>query len=361
MQTTVPVRDINQKPLMPTTPARAKRWIRSGKATPFWCKGIWCVRLNDEPSHRNIQPIAVGVDPGSFKEGYTVKSKKRIYLNIQADTPEWVKDVHKTGINKGRAKAIITKMQMRRARRYRHTPYRQWRGNRNANKLRIPPTTFARWQWKLNICKWLCQMFPVTDFIVEDIKASTHYRGKRFNSNFSPLQVGKDWFYYQLQGLASLTIYQGHETANMREKLELKKTNKKLADIFEAHCVDAFTLAHAKIGGSPVPDNQRLFLVTQIRFHRRQLHRLEPDKGGVRRRYGGTISAGFKRGSLVKHPKHGLVYVGGWMEKPTKKEPNRKVISLHQIETSQRITQNALPQECRFVAYNYWRCRWAGA
>ncbi|MGK7877038.1 MAG: hypothetical protein AB4426_28225 [Xenococcaceae cyanobacterium] len=108
-----------------------------------------------------------------------------------------------------------------------------------------------------------------------------------------------------------------------------------------------------------MPDNTELFLITQIRFHRRQLHRLKSDKGGTRSRYGGTISAGFKRGSLVKHSKYGLCYVGGWMYKPTKKERDRKVISLHSIETGKRLTQNALPTDCKFVAYNYWRTRFA--
>jgi hypothetical protein len=44
----VPVVDKNQIPLMPTTSARARRWIRSGKATPFWKRGVFCVRLNME-------------------------------------------------------------------------------------------------------------------------------------------------------------------------------------------------------------------------------------------------------------------------------------------------------------------------
>ena len=69
MQKTVPVVDSNQTPLMPTTPARANRWIKSGKATPFWKKGIFCVRLNIEPSARNYQPVACGIDPGSRMEG----------------------------------------------------------------------------------------------------------------------------------------------------------------------------------------------------------------------------------------------------------------------------------------------------
>ena len=51
----IPVVDIDQKPLMPTTPARACRWVISGKATPFWRKGIRCVRLNVEPSARNLR------------------------------------------------------------------------------------------------------------------------------------------------------------------------------------------------------------------------------------------------------------------------------------------------------------------
>ena len=42
----VPVVDHQQHPLMPTTPARARRWIQNGKATPFWKQGVFCVRLN---------------------------------------------------------------------------------------------------------------------------------------------------------------------------------------------------------------------------------------------------------------------------------------------------------------------------
>src|SRR5260370_14753301 len=91
----VPVVDHHQHPLMPTTPARARRWIQSGKVTPFWKQGVFCVRLNVEPSAREMQPIAVGIDPGSKKEGYSVVAAAHTYLNLQADAVDWVKDAAK--------------------------------------------------------------------------------------------------------------------------------------------------------------------------------------------------------------------------------------------------------------------------
>lgn len=349
MQKSVPVVDYNQVPLMPTTPARADRWIKSGKATPFWKKGIFCVRLNQEPSARNYQDIAYGIDPGSKREGFTLKSAKHHYLNIQAVAVDWVK------------KHVKTRREMRRSRRYRKTPCRQPRWNRLANKVRLAPSTKARWQWKLRITNWLSKIYPITVFVVEDIKAVT-WKGKKGIRNriFSPLQVGKDWFYSQLEFLAPVELLQGHETAELRKKLKLKKSQDKMAEKFSAHCVDSFTGAYRAVGGNAKPDNTDLLIVTPLRFHRRQLHRAQHALGHIRSRYGSTMSAGFKRGSIVKHPKWGLTYVGGEMVKPTKKEPNRKVISLHSIENGKRLTQSAKPQNIQFLTYNTWRSVWAG-
>lgn len=162
----VQVVDRNQRPLMPTTPKRARRWIESGKATPFWQRGIFCVRLNVEPSNRNTQPIAVGLDPGSKREAFTVKSQIHTYLNILAHAVDWVKD------------AVETRRNMRRTRRGRKTPCRQPRANRLVNKQRLAASTKARWQWKLRICQWLSKIFPITAFVVEDIKAKTWKNGK---------------------------------------------------------------------------------------------------------------------------------------------------------------------------------------
>lgn len=339
----VPVLDSENRPLMPTTPSRARRWVKSGKATPFWKKGVYCVRLNVDPSDTNRQPIVVGIDPGSKREAFTVKSQAHTYLNIQTHTVDWVKD------------HVEVRRNMRRARRYRNTPCRQNRANRLVNKSRIPPSTKARWQWKLRIVNWLTKMFPITAIVVEDIKARTWKGGRRWNISFSPLQVGKHWFYSELEKVAYLETMSGYETYELRQSLGLKKSKQKLSNSFDAHCVDSWALANWYIGGHSQPDNTQLIEVIPLQFHRRQLHRLQHAKGHIRSRYGGTISAGFKRGSIIKHRKYGICYVGGWQESPTKKDSQRKTISLHSLNTGKRLSRNVLPEDCKFLSYNSWR------
>jgi hypothetical protein len=133
----------------------------------------------------------------------------------------------------------------------------------------------------------------------------------------------------------------------MRDAKGLKKIGSKTAKDFRAHCVDSWVLASSVVGGEK-PENTRLMCVTPLRFHRRQLHALQPARGGIRRPYGGTRSLGFKRGSLVKHPKYGVAYVGGTM--------NGR-LSLHSLEDGKRLCQNAKSSDCQFLAYASWRTR----
>jgi hypothetical protein len=265
------------------------------------------------------------------KEGWTVKSPAHTYLNIQADAVTWVKE------------HVEQRRQMRRARRYRKTPCRQPRFNRARGG--IPPSTRARWQWKLRLAKWLAKLFPLSTFVVEDIKAQTKGQ-RRWDVSFSPLEVGKQWFYRQLAELGQVLTRSGWETKQMRDVLGLQKTNEKTAEVFEAHCVDAWVLAHSATGGSLQPDNKRMLCVVPLRFHRRQLHRLQPDKQGRRTLYGGTLSLGLKRGSLVRHPKWGITFVGGSSDGK---------VSLHRLEDGKRLTQNARKADVRQLSFCSWR------
>jgi len=286
-----------------------------------------------DPSGREVQDITVGIDPGSKKEGLTIKSASHTYLNIQADAVTNVKE------------AEADQSASRRARRQRRTPCRQPRANRAQGG--IPPSTKARWQWKLRLLNWLRRLFPISHVVVEDIKAAT--KGKpRWDIAFSPLEVGKQWFYDEVRKLVSLHTFEGHETKQMRDALGLKKTKKKMADVFEAHCVDSWVLANAIVGGHDQPDNTRLLCVIPLKLHRRELHRRQPGEGGVRSPYGGTHSLGFKRGSIVRHHRHGITFVGGASERR---------ISLHHIEDGKRMCQNAKPSDVQFLAYSTWRSR----
>ena len=76
----VPVKTKDGEQLMPMPAARARKRVRRGEATGYWDNGIYCIRLNKEPSDRDTQEIAVGVDPGSKKEGFTVRSEAHLSL-----------------------------------------------------------------------------------------------------------------------------------------------------------------------------------------------------------------------------------------------------------------------------------------
>jgi hypothetical protein len=306
--------------------------IRKGKALRRFDRGIFFIRLT-ERAEGALQEIAVGIDPGSQKEGITVKSASHTYFNLQADAVGHVQE------------AVGDRRQARRARRQRNTPCRQPRTNRARGG--IPPSTLARWQWKLRLLNWLKRVLPIAHVVVENISAPTKGQ-RRWDVRFSPLEVGKQWFYAAVRRFANLATFEGFETKAMRDALGLKKIKTKTTEVFEAHCVDSWVLANAVVGGHTQPENTRLLCVTPLKLHRRELHRRQPSPGGQRSPYGGTRSLGFKRGSLVRHPKYGVTFVGG---------TSGGRISLHHWEDGRRLCQNAKPGDLHFLVYSTWRAR----
>ncbi len=163
----VPVKSKSGKKLMPTNPTKAGVLIKKGLATPYWSNGIFCIRLNYD-TKQHTQEIAVGVDPGSKKEGFTVKSQSHTYLNVQADAHNKV------------GKKVEKRRELRRGRRSRKCPNRNNRTNRmGTNKASIPAGTRARWDWKLRVVDWLSKLYPISHVCVEDIRARTIERAKK--------------------------------------------------------------------------------------------------------------------------------------------------------------------------------------
>ncbi len=333
----IAVVDTRAVALMPCTPAKARHLLKSGKARPKRNKlGLFYVQLTYEQEPDN-QPLVVGVDPGSKFEGLSVVGTKDTVTNLMVEAPDHVKE------------AVETRRTMRRARRF-----RKWRrpkrlDNRLNRKERIPPSTRSRWEAKARVVAHLKSIMPLTDAVVEDVQAVTRPGQRRkWNASFSPVQVGKEHLYRLLRELG-LTVHvrEGWQTKALREQYGLKKTKSKSKQSFESHAVDAWVLA-ASVGGAEKPTCTRLWYVVPAVLHRRQIHRLQASKGGIRKPYGGTRSLGLKRGTVVRHPKYGLCTVGGV-------DRAKGRISLHEYRTNKRLTQGAKVEACRVLAWVAWR------
>jgi len=210
----VPVVSKDGKPLMPAKASRVKKWLKSGKAIKRWNKGMFFVKLTVE-TEENLQPIVIAIDPGSKWEGFTVKSRAHTYYNSQSDAVTWV------------GKRMEIRANMRRGRRFRKTPCRKPRFNRQRNQKWLSPSTKARWQLKKNIVNWFKKVYPICHIVVENIKANTKQGQRKWNKTFSQLEIGKNWFYSQLEKIVPISLKQGFETFELRKALGLRKSGNK--------------------------------------------------------------------------------------------------------------------------------------
>jgi hypothetical protein len=249
------------------------------------------------------QLVVCGIDPGSKKEAFTVRSETKTFLNIQTDAITHVKD------------RVADRAMMRRNRRNKNCPHRKCRLNRTVREGFVAPSTKSRYDWKLTICKMLQKLFPILKFVYEDISAITREGKRMWNLSFSPLQTGKTYFINKLKEMGEVIIKKGYDTFEKRNELGLRKVANKLSNSFYAHCVDSWVLAGF---GLPSPsatiNNEEIIFMRKIPFFKRQLHKFQTNHYGKRPRYGGTISFGKPRGSIIKHKDLGLGRIGGFNE-----------------------------------------------
>jgi RRXRR protein len=320
---------------MPCSEKRARLLMQRGQAQTYWQKGIFCIKLTKEPRAREYQEVALGIDPGSKREGYTVLTKKAVVLNITTNTPHWVKD------------HVETRRALRKSRRFRKTPYRACRRNRTANRVsnRLAPSTKARWSAKLRITKQLHKVLPLTHVNIEDIKAATKKDKPKWNTSFSPLEVGKTWFYAELEKLGIVLLKtEGYKTKERRDKRSLIKIKNKLAYVWEAHNVDSHTLAEIALAAEVDPFRS-LYRIDFLEYRRRHLHVENFAKGGIRRRHGGTVSLGMSRGSVIRW-RDKLAYLGGSSFRNNSKSIR---VSVHSIITGERISKDVKAKDIKVI------------
>ena len=154
----------NGKPLMPTTPRKAKMLLKTGKAkcirrTPFTIKLLY-------ETKEYTQPLTHGVDTGSSRIGSAVTTNNGnvIYISeieIRNDIPDKMKQ---------RAK-------YRRNRRNRKTRYRKarWLNRRNSIKQgRFSPTMTSKINSHLKEVCFVQSVLPITKIILETASFDPH-------------------------------------------------------------------------------------------------------------------------------------------------------------------------------------------
>ncbi len=280
----ISVVSISGKPLMPCKWRKAKKLVTGGVAKFKTSKlGIrylqMLIEIGDE-----IQDVALGLDNGSKFSGIAVASREQVHTQIMLELPTEIK------------KKVAQRRVLRRSRRYRLNSSRQHRFLNRTNK-NLPPSIRSRKQFELRIIRELTKLFPINHISVEDIRFN-HYR-KRWGSQFSLVEMGKNWLFGQLEEVGRLSKSRGFETKAERERIGLRKVSSKNARRPESHTTDAVALCSLVLENIKGLTSE-FFIARRAPISRRQLHLQNFARSGVRRKYGGTWTPLGKKGSLVK-------------------------------------------------------------
>ncbi|MDV2997112.1 MAG: hypothetical protein N4J56_006817 [Chroococcidiopsis sp. SAG 2025] len=222
----VPVVDSNHQPLMPTTSARARKWIESGKAIKRWSdNGQFYVQLTIEPSGRNTQDIVIGIDPGKNYSGIGAVSAKFTLYTAHLILP--FKTVRERMDNRRLMRRGRRGRRINRRVEFSKRAHRQKRfANRRQGKL--APSIRANRQLELRIVSELCKIYPVTEiryeYVRADVDKTSGRKGAKSGKGFSPVMVGQVWMLEQLSSFAPVVKVEGYQTAQVRNYLGLTKT-----------------------------------------------------------------------------------------------------------------------------------------
>ena len=295
---------------MPTTPCRCRKLLRSGVAQKRWSKGgIFYIQML-VPVGEEAQEMCLAIDPGSAFDGYTVSGTQEVALQGMAVLPS---QVHRR---------METRRMLRRNRRHRKCRRRQARfNNRKKKKGWIAPSQLAKVQLRIRLMERLCQLFPITDIVIEDVRFN-HWK-KRWGKHFSTVEIGKAKVYERARELATLWLPRGWETALARKDYGIKKCSQKSKLTPESHANDAWAMACWLFGEKPRNTTAEFHIWRRQEHSKRQLHLQNPARGGKRRNYGGTIYANspLRKGDVICYRGEVVGYVGGWTD-------NGKVVSL---------------------------------
>lgn len=331
----VPVICPEGKPLMPTTPARARKWIKTGKAVGKRNKlGIFYVQLLRKPSGYATQEIVAGTDRGKAFTGIAFQSKLATIALFHACLPGFYKSKKTSKDRQSVTGKIAKRTELRRTRRgqriNRKVPFnkRNHREKRFSNRRqnKIPPSVKANREMELRILSEMAKILPISQIRDESCGGNS----KKNGFGISPVTVGQEWFRTQASQIAPVVEVDSLDTGKHRDYLGLVKNKKdKSVQSPETHANDAIALAstyfvqykefrttktygHRWVGECVVTPTP-FVVVTRPKLFRRKLHQENYSKGGVLKRQGGTITPfGFRSGDYVCCTRKGEV-IRGWV------------------------------------------------
>lgn len=158
------VKNLRNEPLMPTTPTKARRLLKDGKAKVI-SRCPFVIKLTSATGEAK-QELTLGIDTGSAKVGSAVVNEKNevVYqseIEIRNDITDKMKQ---------RAK-------YRRNRRNRKTRYRQARWLNRANSIknnRFSPTMTSKINSHLKEIKFVKSILPITNITIETATFDSH-------------------------------------------------------------------------------------------------------------------------------------------------------------------------------------------
>ncbi len=345
--TRVPVKEPVGKPIMPTTPARARKWIKSGKAIPKRNKlGVFYVQLTEEPSGHETQEIVAGTDRGKAFTGIAFQSKLATIVVFHLCLPGFYKSKKTKKDHQSVTGKMAKRTELRRSRRARRIDrtkpfklrnHREKRfSNRRQNK--IPPSVLANRLMELRVLREMSLLLPITEIRDEDCGGYTIKNGR----GISPVTVGQEWLRKEASKIAPIVAVDSKTTGSFREQLGLIKEKKhKDKQCIETHGTDAIAIAssafikyqsfqrgnnhgHQWVGQCLVTQTPFIVL-NRPKLFRRKLHQEQYKKGGILKRQGGTITPfGFRSGDYVETSRKGQI-IRGWIGGFTNSKSSKNV------------------------------------
>ena len=309
----------DEKPLTPTTNAKARKLMKNNQAKSVWNKynkfGIqMTVKTRTETPNTSL-----GIDFGTKFEGYSVIVGEENNLSVMWKLPDKRKIVRK----------MTERKQLRRARRFRNCRRRKCRVNNRNREGFIAPSQLVIIQSRQKALKEFFKCYPIDTVAIEDVKFN--HKRHRWGKNFSTIEVGKNMMYDWLRNQASLTMYRGYDTQELRKEYDYKKSSSKSAEVFNAHCSDALTIAvDVFVKHHIEPDN---FVVVDDTYRcvRRKLHDSQFSKGGIRYKYSSGNFKSIRKstmcefGQIVGGTEKVGIYYRDWSKSPQRGKTLKKI------------------------------------